>query len=166
MPNNETTQRTALPKIIDDGTNNNYGEWETKSYHQLRDWDLLTYIEGSNSQPPIIPPLRHTVAHTGIDDSGHMSTIHIPGNEDEHDQALKDAGPWMAGNNTALAKIVAAVPVHQLHLVKRAKYAKQAWESLRSVYPPPHSCRETMCTHTYAWTVVRPCSDVPTGLLD
>jgi len=28
--------------------------------------------------------------HCGIDDSG------VPGNEDEHEQALEDADPWMA----------------------------------------------------------------------
>lgn len=45
----------------------------------------------------------------------------------------------MAANNLCLSKIVHAVPTHQLHLVKRAIYAKQAWESLRSVYQPRNS---------------------------
>lgn len=137
----DAVHRTELPKIIDDGTNNNYGEWETKSYHKLREWDLLMYVEGPTSQPPIIPPLRHPVTHQGFDDAGQMSTVHVPGNEDEHEQALIDAQPWMSGNNTTLSRIVAAVPSHQLHLVKRAKYAKQAWESLRSVYQPRNSLR-------------------------
>ena len=43
IANDDTVHRSELPKIIDDGTNNNYGEWETKSYHKLRDWDLLKY---------------------------------------------------------------------------------------------------------------------------
>jgi gag-polypeptide of LTR copia-type len=47
----------------------------------------------------------------------------------------------MTGNNTALSKIIAAVPGHQLHLVKRVRYAKQAWDSLRSVYQPRKSHR-------------------------
>jgi hypothetical protein len=70
-----------------------------------------------------------------------LTTIHVPGNLAEHEQAVNDAEPWMAGNNTALARIVAAVPDHQLHLVKRTKYAKQAWESLRSVYKPQNWLR-------------------------
>jgi hypothetical protein len=125
---------TELLKIVDDGTNNNYGEWDTKSYHRLREWDLLKYIEGPTSQPPIIPPLRETATYHGVNDNGHPTTVHVPGNRAEHEQAIRDAAPWMAGNNTALARIVMAVPGHQLYLVGRAKYAKQAWDSLRSAY--------------------------------
>jgi gag-polypeptide of LTR copia-type len=143
MPNEENSHRHELPKIIDDGTNNNYGEWETKSYHKLREWDLLKYIEGPTSKPPTIPPLRDTVTHHGVDDSGNQSAVHVSGNAAEHQQALNDAAPWMAGNNTTLSRIVSALPGHQLHLVKRAIYAKQAWESLRSIYQPRNSLRAT-----------------------
>jgi hypothetical protein len=134
MSNSDTlyqSYQTELPKIVDDGTYNNYGEWETKSYHKLREWNLLKYIEGATSQPPIIPPLRQTVTHHGVDDNGHSNTIHVPGNLNlvEHERAVNDAEPWMSGNNVTLARIVMAVPSHQLHLVKRAKYAKQAWET-------------------------------------
>ena len=141
MSNTDSVHRTELPKIIDDGTNNNYGEWETKSYHKFREWNLLKYIEGPASEPPIIPPLHHTVTHHGVDDDGNVSSIRVPGNLAEHKEALTQAEPWMTGNNTALSRIVAAVPSHQLHLVKRVTYAKQAWESLRSVYQPRNSLR-------------------------
>jgi hypothetical protein len=137
----DTVHQTELAKIVDDGTYNNYGEWEIKSYHKLREWNLLKYIEGATSQPPIIPPLRQTVTRHGVGDNGHLTTIHVPGNLAEHEQAVNDAEPWMTGNNTTLARIIAAVPGHQLHLVKRTKYAKQAWESLRSVYQLRNSLR-------------------------
>ena len=45
----------------------------------------------------------------------------------------------MAANNLCLSKIVHTIPTHQLHLIKSAIYAKQAWESLRSVYQPRNS---------------------------
>jgi hypothetical protein len=141
MPNDETPHHTELPKLVDDGVNNNYGEWETKSYHKLDEWDLLKYIEGPSSEPPVIPPLRETVSHQGIDDAGNVGTFHILGNANEHQQALTDAEPWLTGNKSALARIIAAVPASQLHLVKRAKYAKRAWEALRSVYQPRNSLR-------------------------
>jgi hypothetical protein len=41
----DAAQRNQLPKLTDDGQNNNYGEWETKAYHILRSWDLWKYIE-------------------------------------------------------------------------------------------------------------------------
>ena len=138
---NNPMHRTELPKLIDDGTDNNYGEWKTKSYHKFREWDLLKYIEGPTSEPPIIPPLRETVTYHGVDDAGQLSTTHILGNANEHQQALTAAEPWIFGNNIALSRIVTALPSHQLHLVHSAKYAKQAWDSLRSVYQPRNSLR-------------------------
>ena len=100
-----------LPEIVDDGTNNNYSEWKTRSYHKLVDWNLLKYIEGLSSQPPIIPPLvvSETVILHDLDDNGHCTTVHdvhVPGNLAEHEQAVRDAESWMTGNNTALARIV------------------------------------------------------------
>jgi len=141
MSNNDSVHRTELPKLADDGTFNNYGEWKTKSYHKLREWDLLKYIEGPTSNPPPIPPLRETTTYHGVDDDGHLSTTHVLGNATEHQQAVLAAQPWLAGNNSALSRIVAAVPSQQLHLVQHAKYAKQAWEALRSTYQPRNSLR-------------------------
>jgi hypothetical protein len=61
MANNETIYHANLPKLLDngtndDGTNNNYGKWKTKLYHKFLEWDLLKYIEGPTSDPPNIPP--------------------------------------------------------------------------------------------------------------
>ena len=50
MANNNSVHCSELPKIVDDGTNNNYGKWETKSYHKLHDWNLLKYVEGPESE--------------------------------------------------------------------------------------------------------------------
>lgn len=133
MSNNDHAQ-TELPELFDDGFNNNYCEWEIRSYHKLREWDLLKFIEGPTSQAPIIPPLHHPAIYDGIDDDGNPSTVHVPGNQAEHEQALRDAIPWMTGNNIALSRIIRAIPKLQLHLVMHAKYAKEAWESLRSMY--------------------------------
>ena len=141
MTNTDSTHRTELPKLVDDGTSNNYGEWKTKSYHKLREWDLLKYIEGPTSDPPTIPTLRETVTYHGVDDDGHLSTTHVLGNAAEHQQAILSAQPWLTSNNTTLSRIVAAVPSQQLHLVQLAKYAKQAWEALRSTYQPRNSLR-------------------------
>jgi hypothetical protein len=100
MSNNQNVHQTQLPKIVDNGTYNNFREWEAQSYHKLCEWDLLKYIEGPESQPPIIPTLHCTIAHCGVSDDGNMATFHISGNEDEDEQALTDITPWMTGNNT------------------------------------------------------------------
>jgi hypothetical protein len=103
MAADKTMHRTQLPKIFNDGTNNNFREWQTKSFHRFREWDLLKYLEGPTSEPPFIPPLRQTISHTRIDDDGRETTIHIQGNQTKHQQALTNAEPWMPGNNTALS---------------------------------------------------------------
>jgi hypothetical protein len=141
MAKDENSHGKDLPKLLDDGTDNNYGEWETKSYHKLLEWDLWKYIEGPTSEPPAIPPLRETVTHHGLDPNGNPSTVIQQGNNAEHQQALENARPWMIGNNTTMSRIVAAVPGGQLYLIKPSKYAKQAWEILRSVYQPRNSLR-------------------------
>src|ERR1700755_124742 len=105
---------------------------EDARYHKLRDLDLLKYIEGPFSRPPNIPTLQHTTAQRGFDDDGNASSFHALGQEDEYEQALTDTAPWMAGNNTTLARIVAAIPLNSLHLVEHARYAKDMWNNLLS----------------------------------
>jgi hypothetical protein len=129
-------QRAQLPKLIDDGQNNNYGEWEIKSFHVLRSWELLKYVEGPDSIAPDIPPLRLNQAYNGMTDENEIATVHIRGNRHEHDLAVEHARPWMTGNNLCLSKIINAVPSTQLHLVKCSIYAQQAWESLKAFYQP------------------------------
>jgi hypothetical protein len=134
-------QRSQLSKLADDGQNNNYGEWETKAYHMLRSWDLLKYIEGPESTAPVIPPLRLEQVYDGFNDHDVLTRVHIRGNQDEYDEAVANAAPWMTGNNLCLSKIVNAVPNIQLHLVRRAQYAKEAWDSLKSFYQPGNTLR-------------------------
>ena len=55
-------------------------------------------------------------------------------NAAKHDQAIEDAKPWMKQNNTALSKIVNAVPKDQMHLVNDTLYARDAWSNLRDYY--------------------------------
>lgn len=141
MPNDDNSHHTKLPKLVDDGIDNNYGEWEFQSHHALLDWDLLKYIE---NEPPFIPPFEPTIYHHGLNDNDEIGTVRTVGNREEHDAAVENARPWMAGNNTALARIVAAVPASQLHLLRGIKYAKQAWIALRSVYQPRNSMRSTI----------------------
>ncbi len=141
MTNDESNNRAELPKLIDDGTSNNYGGWRTKAYYKLREWGLWKYIEGPTSNPPIIPPLRQTTTYHGVDDDSHMSTTHVLGNATEHQQAVDNAQPWLAGNEAALARIIVAIPDQSLHLVLGVTHAKDAWECLRSVYQPQNSAR-------------------------
>lgn len=166
MSNNDSVHQTDLPKLVDDGINNNYSEWETISYHKLCEWDLLKYIEGPTSQAPIIPPLRHTVTHHGFDEDGRPSTIHVLGNQAEHEQALRDAIPWMTGNKTALARIVCAVPSHKLYLVKCAQCAKQAWENLRAAYRSLNSSRAATINRQILTYRCQPDMDIAKWLTD
>ncbi|KAF8489708.1 hypothetical protein F5888DRAFT_1638455 [Russula emetica] len=122
MSNNGTTHRTELPKLVDNGLDNNYGPV---------------------SQPPEIPLLIHPTSYQGLNDNGILTTVHIARNIIEHWNAINNAQPWMTGNNVALSRIVAAIPSHQLHLVQNAMYAKQAWENLWLVYQPHNSLRAT-----------------------
>jgi hypothetical protein len=141
MSNEENGHHKDLPKLKDDGINNNYGEWETKSHHRLEQWDLLKYIEGPTSDPPFIPTLQLPTTHHGLNDENNLVTVRTLGNAAEREQAIQNAQPWLKGNKIALAHIVTAVPGHQLHLVKRATYAKQAWKALQAVYQPRNSFR-------------------------
>lgn len=141
------TYRCDLPKLIDDGNDNNYGEWKIKSYYMLRAWDLWKYIEGPESAPPIIPALRETATHCGIGVSGCKQTFYVDGNHAEYQQKTEESKPWMDANDLALTTIVNAVPSLQIHVVENAIYAKQAWESLRSVYQPINSRRAARIEH-------------------
>lgn len=111
-------QRNQLPKLTDDGQNNNYSEWETKAYHILCSWDLWKYIEGPTSEAPNVPALRELQTFHGVDNNGNVLSIRDLGNKEEHEQAIKNAQPWMDGNNLCLSKIVTTVPSPQIHLVK------------------------------------------------
>jgi hypothetical protein len=84
---------TELPKIVDDGMNNNYGKWKTQSYHKLRDWHLLQYIEGESSTAPIILALYDEVSYHGLDANNAVATVHVPSNAAEHKLAIQNTEP-------------------------------------------------------------------------
>lgn len=76
---NESALRSQLSKLTDDGTNNNYGEWETKAFHSFRTWDLWKYIEGPTSVAPVILALRKDQTHYGVDNNNALATVHVMG---------------------------------------------------------------------------------------
>lgn len=130
-----------LPKLVDDGTTNNYGEWKIESEILFLGWDLLEYVSGSRSQPPDIPPLREPTTHKGTDqETGTDRVFIIRGNAKEHKRKKKAARPWLKKNNAALSKIFQAVSgTKQIHLIKGIIYASTAWETLRCHYQPQNS---------------------------
>ena len=132
----EERMDSALPKLFDNGNDNNYMEWETKASQTLSLWNLWKYIKGPESTPPVIPSLISPQVHHGEDEHGNITTIHTRGNKDVRDKAIKDAAPWTVGNTLCLVRIINAVPRQQIHQVKCAVYAKDAWNSLRSIYLP------------------------------
>ena len=142
MSTNDNSHRTELPKIIDNGTNNNYREWKIKSYHKLLEWDLWKYIEGPTSEPPVIPPLRETVTYHGVNPDGNESTIIQQGYLANHQQAVENARPLDDRQQPPLSHAIAAtLPSQQMHQIERVKYAKQVWENLRSIYQPCNTLR-------------------------
>jgi hypothetical protein len=159
----DTAWDCELPKMIDDGISDNYGEWKTKSFHQLRSCGLWKYIESS---PPIVPPLRGTADCHSFDDNGYATTIQVAGNKDEHQRKSRDFERWMTGNNLVLSKIVLAVPDAQLHLVMHAEFAKDAWESLRSYYHPRNDFQVTRIKGDIATHRCTPDMDVGKWLHD
>lgn len=130
-----------LPKIIDNNVNNNYGEWAFKSQLKLQGWDLWKYIEGPESTPPDIPPLREPMIVQATDSRGVTQDLETHGNAKEREEKIKEAAPWMAANTSALSKIASAVSSDQIHLVQNVPYAAQAWANLREYYRPFNSNR-------------------------
>ena len=137
----ESARRGILPHLTDDGTENNYTGWVTKSTHLLRGWGLWKYINGPLSAPPAIPTLRDAKPITAPDKDGVEHTVIIPSNLEEHQKKTQEAEPWMEANDLALSKIINAIPHSQLHLVEDAKYARVAWLRLHFAYRPRNSIR-------------------------
>jgi hypothetical protein len=136
-----TASSGELPKFIDNGTTNNYAAWKTKSINMLETWDLWKYIDGPDSEPPIVPILRQSSVHEGTDENGNKRKFTIEGNKVEYEAKLKEAQPWRIADRLARSKVINAVPDSQVHLVKDAPHAKQAWHNLRAVYQPANSIR-------------------------
>ena len=164
-----SSTRDGLPKLEDADGVNNYGEWKTKAELQLLSWDLLKYVTGPESSPPIIPDLHPSFIQRGsdpADPTGALKLFRVHGNATERNQALDDAKPWMTQNNTALSKIVNAVPKSQMHAVKGIIYAREAWNNLRDLYQPLNSMLAEVSLgdlHSYRCT---PTMDVSVWLND
>jgi hypothetical protein len=164
-----SSTRDGLPKLEDADGVNNYGEWKTKAELQLLSWDLLKYVTGPESSPPIIPDLHPSFIQRGsdpADPTGALKLFRVHGNATERNHALDDAKPWMTQNNTALSKIVNAVPKSQMHAVKGIIYAREAWNNLRDLYQPLNSMLAEVSLgdlHSYRCT---PTMDVSVWLND
>lgn len=155
-----------LPELTDDGTYNNYAEWELKSHYQLLVCGLWKYIDGPKSTPPDVPPLLEKGTFQGRDDSGCMQTVYVARNKDEHQEKKQIFDRWMVGNDIALARIVLALPVTPLHLVKHLEFAKQAWETLRSYYERHNAHQVQKIIHNIKTRHCTPDMDVDQWLND
>jgi hypothetical protein len=124
MTNDNSMGHTELPKLLDDGTNNNYGLWKNQAYYKLHEWGLWKYIEGPSSELPIISTLCLLVTYHGLDDNGQLTTTHIHRNEEEYGAAVAAMEPWQTGNELALGHIYNALPDQSLHLMLGIVYAK------------------------------------------
>ncbi|TDL20193.1 hypothetical protein BD410DRAFT_384884 [Rickenella mellea] len=138
----ESEEWDDLVKISDDGPNNNFAEFELKNKLTLEVFDLWKYIEGPLSDPPVIPTLVTPKTVHGINiRTNEPCTLVTFGNAEEVRHAELDAEPWFHGDACALSKILDSVPDHKTHVVRTAKYAKQAWEALCSYYKRSNSIR-------------------------
>jgi hypothetical protein len=70
MTNNEPIGCVELPKLLNNGTNNNYSLWKNWAYYKLQEWGLWKYIKGLGSKPPIVPSLCPMTIYHGLDDDG------------------------------------------------------------------------------------------------
>ena len=115
----KTAYSGKLPKLIDNGQTNNYGEWRIQSQTELRSLGLWKYIEGPDSIPPTIPPICADEYLEGSDDEGNVKVFHIRGNTKEHKEKIRAAKPWMKKNGIVLAKIFRSLASDQLHFCDR-----------------------------------------------
>jgi hypothetical protein len=129
-----------LPKIIDDGINNNYGDWRKKAYLQLLSWDLWKIIEGPESIP-LPAPIFRAPHPDDPDNADDPDGLYGTTDKAEFDRKSKEAKLWMTVNNITLAKIGKAVPGDQFHIIDRIRYAKEAWQNLHDHYLPRNSLR-------------------------
>ncbi|TDL22679.1 hypothetical protein BD410DRAFT_722679 [Rickenella mellea] len=129
----------GLVKLIDDGTENNFGEFRTKNKFILKDLALWKYIEEPLSSPPVIPVLIQPTTHCGTNFQGVEDTFTTSGNTAEVKAAKIATEPWLKGNTKTITKIIKAVLADQVHLVQEAVYAKEAWRALCSVYQSGNS---------------------------
>jgi hypothetical protein len=124
MTNNESTRCAELPKLLDDGTNNNYSSWKNQTYYKLHEWGLWRYIEGLTLEPPVISTLHPTAAYHGLDNDSQVTTIHVWENKEEYRAVMAAAEPWHTGNELALGHIYNTLPDQSFYLLLGITLAK------------------------------------------
>ena len=135
----KTLSSGKLPKLIDDGKINNYGEWKIQCQTEIRSLGLWKYIEGPDSKPPVIPPLQEDTYMEGSDDEGNIKTFHVHGNAKLRKQKIRAAKPWMQKNDILLNKLFRSMSGTPLHFVTDITYAAEVWDVLHSHYQPVNS---------------------------
>ncbi|KAJ7728574.1 hypothetical protein DFH07DRAFT_707963, partial [Mycena maculata] len=118
---------------------NNYGEFRQKSVFDLDAAGYWKYVGGPEYNPPSIPELRPSQRVQGMDSTGTVITVTVPGNEAVVAAAQKQAEAWLAADKKAHAIIVKAVPVWKLHVVRDCKSAHDAWVALKNEYEPANA---------------------------
>jgi hypothetical protein len=122
-------------KEEEDGSNN-YSEFKQKSVLDLDAAGYWQYVDGPYYNPPVIPELRSSQQVQGLDSTGAVVTITVPGNEGAIATARKQAEAWLSADKKAHAVIVKAVPVEKLYVVRDCKSAHDAWVALKNEYEP------------------------------
>ncbi|KAJ6476606.1 hypothetical protein DFH09DRAFT_1342362 [Mycena vulgaris] len=125
-------------KEEDDGSNN-YSEFKQKSVLELDAAGYWQYVDGTEYNPPIIPELQPSQQVQGVDGTGAIVTVTVPGNEGAVAAAKKQAEAWLSGDKKAHSVIVKAVPVERLYILRDCKSAHEAWVALKNEYEPANA---------------------------
>jgi hypothetical protein len=140
------TKKHALAKLLDNGETNNYPHWANQARIKLKQLDLWKYIEGPESNPPLIPEIRDETEFEVICADGIKRMAKLPGNRDEVEKAKKTAEPWKKADLDILTLLIEAIPAKKGSLVNDKQHAKKAWLALRSEYLPRNSLRaQVLC---------------------
>lgn len=123
-------EKLKLEKLEVDGDINNYDSFEFKARLKLAAAGYWDHLEGTDSEPPLLPTLKPTRTIKQHDTSGVEREFRIEGNEAEVEAARLRVEPWNKKDLKVLSMIVEAVPSKSLYLVKHSKTAKEAWDAL------------------------------------
>ncbi|KAJ6517685.1 hypothetical protein DFH09DRAFT_940280, partial [Mycena vulgaris] len=127
------------PILENEDGSNNYGEFKQKSTLDLDAAGYLKYVGGEDYNPPVIPELMQSMQVQGLDATGTLVAVTIPGNEVAVNAAKQNAEAWLQGDKKAHALIVKAVPNAKLYVVRDCKSAHEAWNALKNEYEPANA---------------------------
>ncbi|KAJ7238755.1 hypothetical protein B0H12DRAFT_1204254 [Mycena haematopus] len=114
-------------------------EFKQKATLDLDALGYWKYIAGEDYNPPIIPDLMQSMQVQGMDATGTLVNVTIPGNEAAVNAAKKNAEAWLLADKKAHALIVKAVPNAKLYVVRDCKSAHEAWNALKNEYEPSNA---------------------------